>query len=154
MSIQLGWDQDLTMFMREVEDVVREIMEDSRFNGHQHYKFEAEFDENGELLFGGEASAGVSFQIGQIRYILCIYQINKVYILYILCILQVSLHNHTMNSWLFISYIEFIVTWQWIHSAMNSWYEFIVLWIYSYYEVMVYIHILEIAMWISIMTNS
>jgi hypothetical protein len=98
------------MFMREVEDVVREIMEDSRFNGHQHYKFEAEFDENGELLFGGEASAGVSFQIGQIRYILCIYQINKVYILYILCILQVSLHNHTMNSWLFISYIEFIVT--------------------------------------------
>ena len=76
------------MFMREVEDVVREIMEDSRFNGHQHYKFEAEFDENGELLFGGEASAGVSFQIGQIRYILCIYQINKVYILYILCILQ------------------------------------------------------------------
>jgi hypothetical protein len=68
-------DQDLTMFMREVEDVVREIMEDTRFKGHQHYRFEAELDEKGEQLFGGEASAGVSFQIGQIRYIYCIYQI-------------------------------------------------------------------------------
>jgi len=61
------------MFMREVEDVVREIMEDTRFKGHQHYRFEAELDEKGERLFGGEASAGVSFQIGQIRYIYCIY---------------------------------------------------------------------------------
>jgi hypothetical protein len=37
-------DQDLTMFMQEVEDVVREIMEDTRFEGHQHYRFEAELD--------------------------------------------------------------------------------------------------------------
>ena len=37
-------DQDLTMFMQEVEDVVREIMEDTRFKGHQHYRFEAELD--------------------------------------------------------------------------------------------------------------
>jgi hypothetical protein len=79
-------DQDLTMFMREVEDVVREIMEDPRFKGHQHYRFEAELDENGERLFGGEASAGVSFQIGQIRYIYFIYQIMYVYTLYMICI--------------------------------------------------------------------
>ena len=38
-------DQDLIMFMREVEELVREIMGDSRFKGHQHYKFEAEFDD-------------------------------------------------------------------------------------------------------------
>ena len=37
-------DQDLTMFMQEVEDVVREIMEDARFKGQQHYRFEAELD--------------------------------------------------------------------------------------------------------------
>ena len=47
-------------------------MGDSRFEGHQHYKFEAEYDnEDGERLWGhwgGEASAGVAFQIGQIRY--------------------------------------------------------------------------------------
>ena len=55
--------------MREVEKVVREIMGDSCFEGHQYYKFEAEYDdEDGERLWGGEASAGVAFQIGQIRY--------------------------------------------------------------------------------------
>jgi hypothetical protein len=65
----LDGDQDLTMFMREVEEVVREIMEDSRFRGQQHYRFEMEVDaDNGQRLFGGEASAGVAFQIGQIRY--------------------------------------------------------------------------------------
>ena len=37
-----GGDQDLTMFMREVEEVVREIMGDSSIKGYQHYKFEAE----------------------------------------------------------------------------------------------------------------
>jgi len=37
-------------------------------------RFEVGLNVNGEFLFGGEASAGVSFQIGQIRYILCIYQ--------------------------------------------------------------------------------
>ena len=32
-------DQDLTMFMREVEEVVREIMGDAHFKGNQGYKF-------------------------------------------------------------------------------------------------------------------
>ena len=53
------------MFMREVEEVVREIMGDSRLKGHQQYKFEAEFDDaDGELLWGEEASADVAVQIG------------------------------------------------------------------------------------------
>jgi hypothetical protein len=68
-------DQDLTMFMREVEnndDVVRQIMEVSIFKGYQHYRFEVELDENLEwyTIFRGRrvsTSASVSFQIGQIR---------------------------------------------------------------------------------------
>ena len=31
-------DKDLTMFMREVEEVVMEIMGDSRFKGHQQVR--------------------------------------------------------------------------------------------------------------------
>jgi hypothetical protein len=37
-------DQDLTMFMQEVQDAVREIMEDTRVKGHQHYRFEEVLD--------------------------------------------------------------------------------------------------------------
>ena len=47
-------DQDLIMFMREVEEVVREIVGTYRFKGHQDYKYEAEFhDADRELLWGG-----------------------------------------------------------------------------------------------------
>ena len=35
-------DHDLTMYLREVEDIAGEIMQDSRFKGQQHYRFEAE----------------------------------------------------------------------------------------------------------------
>ena len=49
----LGGDQDLTIFMREVEDVVRQIMEDTRFKGQQNYRFQVNLDDNGDqLLFG------------------------------------------------------------------------------------------------------
>ena len=34
------------MFMRDVEDVIREIVVETRFKGHQDYRFEAELDEN------------------------------------------------------------------------------------------------------------
>jgi hypothetical protein len=66
----LDGDQDLNLWIREVEDIVREIMEDPVFKGNQNYKFEMDLDEAGECLFGGEANAGVAFQIGQLRYIL------------------------------------------------------------------------------------
>jgi hypothetical protein len=59
------------MWTRLLEDVVREIMEDPVFKGNQNFSFEMDVDEAGERLFGGEANAGVSFQIGQLRYILC-----------------------------------------------------------------------------------
>ena len=60
-------DQDLHLWARELEDVVREIMEDPVFKGNQNFKFEMDLDEAGKRLFGGEANAGVSFQIS--RYI-------------------------------------------------------------------------------------
>ncbi len=64
-------DQDLNMWTREMENVVCEIMEDPVFKGNQNYSFKMDLDEAGKHLFGGEANAGVAFQIGQLRYILC-----------------------------------------------------------------------------------
>ena len=61
-------DQDLNMWTRELEDVVREIMEDPVFKGNQNFSFEMDVDADGKSLFGGEANAGVAFQIGQLRY--------------------------------------------------------------------------------------
>ena len=61
-------DQDLHLWARELEDVCREIMEDPVFKGNQNFKFEMDLDEAGKRLFGGEANAGVAFQIGQLRY--------------------------------------------------------------------------------------
>ncbi len=62
-------DQDLNLWSRELEDLVREIMEDPVFKGNQNFNFELDLDAAGQRLFGGEANAGVSFQIGQLRYI-------------------------------------------------------------------------------------
>ena len=66
-------DQDLHLWARdtsrEMEDVVLELMEDPVFQGNQNFKFEMDQDETGQRLFGGEANAGVAFQIGQLRYI-------------------------------------------------------------------------------------
>ena len=66
-------DQDLNLWLRELEDVVQEIMEDPIFKGNQNFKFEIDLDEAGKRLFGGEANAGVAFQIGQLRYVILIY---------------------------------------------------------------------------------
>ena len=60
-------DQDLSMWMRDVEEVVREIMRDERFKGHQKFSFEPCLEDDGERVYGGEANEVVSFQIGQIR---------------------------------------------------------------------------------------
>jgi hypothetical protein len=62
-------DQDLNLWTRELEDVIREIMEDPVFKGNQNFSFEMDVYVAGKRLFGGEANEGVSFQIGQLRYI-------------------------------------------------------------------------------------
>jgi hypothetical protein len=45
-------------------------MEDPLFKGNQNFHFEMDLDELGKRIFGGEANAGVSFQIGQSMYVL------------------------------------------------------------------------------------
>jgi hypothetical protein len=55
-------DQDLNFWTRELEDVVREIMEDPVFKGNQKHSFEMDLDEAGKRLFGGQANSGVAFQ--------------------------------------------------------------------------------------------
>ena len=74
-------DQDLDFWTREMEDVVLEIMEDPIFKGNQKYSFEMDLDEAGKRLFGGQANAGVAFQIGQLKYIRCLCQYIWVYTL-------------------------------------------------------------------------
>ena len=86
-------DQDLNLWIREVEDLVREIMEDPIFKGNQNFHFEMDMDELGRRLFGGEANAGVSFQIGQLRYI----QLLEWYILD--CTWYILRHTGLMQGW-------------------------------------------------------
>jgi hypothetical protein len=62
-------DQDLNLWVRDLEDVVREIVEDPIFKGNQNFHFDMDLDELGKRLFGGKANAEASFQIGQLRYI-------------------------------------------------------------------------------------
>ena len=66
---------------------MREIMEDPVFKGNQKYSFEMDLDEAGKRLYGGEANAGLAFQIGQLRYILfytLLYQYKLVYTMQVL----------------------------------------------------------------------
>ena len=54
-------DQDLNFWTRELEDVVREIMEDPVFKGNQNFQFEMDLDEAGKRLFGGKGNARVTY---------------------------------------------------------------------------------------------
>ncbi len=45
-------------------------MEDPLFKGNQNFHFVMDLDKLGKRMFGFEAYAGVSFQIGELRYIL------------------------------------------------------------------------------------
>ena len=44
-------DQDLSMWLRDVEEVVREIMRDERFRGHQHLHFKVSLDHGGAFVW-------------------------------------------------------------------------------------------------------
>ncbi len=93
-------DQDLHLWAREAEDVLREIMEDPLFKGHQNFKFEMDLDEVVKRLFGGEANAGVAFQIGQLRCVIYSYKDVHVYVQYRPCpytyVHGTYLYIHTM----------------------------------------------------------
>ncbi len=64
---ELDGDQDLTLWLRSLEDVLREVLGDERMAGHQHFSFEMIVDEeSGEREFGSSNRA-VSFQLAQVR---------------------------------------------------------------------------------------
>ena len=59
-------DQDLTFWLRSLEEVLKEVLGDERMAGHQHFSFEMSESEDGHREFGASNGA-VSFQIAQIR---------------------------------------------------------------------------------------
>lgn len=64
---ELDGDQDLTFWIRSLEEVLREVLGDDRMAGHQHFSFEMMVnEESGEREFGPSNSA-VSFQLAQVR---------------------------------------------------------------------------------------
>jgi hypothetical protein len=62
----LDGDQDLTLWLRSLEEILREVLGDDRMAGHQHFCFEMQTNDDGEREFGASNSA-VSFQIAQVR---------------------------------------------------------------------------------------
>lgn len=58
--------EDLTFFMRSVEDVIRELLADKRFEHQQHFRFEYQKNADGERVFG-ESNVCISFQINAYR---------------------------------------------------------------------------------------
>ena len=62
----LDGDQDLTFWLRSLEDVLREILCDERMDGHQDYRFEMSRNEDGERQLG-PSNGAVSFQLAQVR---------------------------------------------------------------------------------------
>ena len=62
----LDGDQDLKLWLRSLEDVVREIIGDERMDGHQAFKFEISRTEDGERQFGASNGA-VSFRLAQVQ---------------------------------------------------------------------------------------
>jgi len=63
----LDGDQDLTLWLRSLEDVLREVLGDDRMAGHQHFSFEMLTNDDGEREFGASNGA-VSFQIAQVSF--------------------------------------------------------------------------------------
>jgi hypothetical protein len=58
-------DQDLNLWIRDMEDVCQELMEEplfkgnQNFQGNQNFHFETDLDKFGERMFGCEANAGM-----------------------------------------------------------------------------------------------
>jgi hypothetical protein len=59
-------DQDLTFWLRSLEEVLKEVLGDEQMSVHQHFGFEMSETNEGLREFGASNGA-VSFQIAQIR---------------------------------------------------------------------------------------
>ncbi len=82
-------------------------MEDPLFKGTQNFKFEMDLDELGKRLFGGEANAGVAFQIGQFRCLIYAYKDVHVYDQYISC---PSPYMYVHDAYLYINMMYMLIT--------------------------------------------
>ena len=59
--------QEIKLFTRDVEKVLRELLGDIRLAGNQHFEFKEYKDSKGNRIFSCESNGSVSFQKGQIR---------------------------------------------------------------------------------------
>ena len=59
-------DQDLILWLRSLEEVLKEVIGDERMEGHQHFSFEMSETLDGKREFGASNGA-VSFQIAHLR---------------------------------------------------------------------------------------
>ncbi len=59
--------QDLNFWMRDFEEVIRELVADERFAGHQHFRFEITRNKAGERVLG-PSNGAMSFQIAQEKF--------------------------------------------------------------------------------------
>ncbi len=59
--------QKLDLFKRPAEKVLRDIMEDTRMVGCQHFGFKEDLDPHGNRLFPGHSNKSVTFQLAQIQ---------------------------------------------------------------------------------------
>jgi len=59
--------QEIKLFSRDVEKVLRELLGDIRLAGNQHFEFKEYKDSKGNIIFSCESNGSDSFQIGQIR---------------------------------------------------------------------------------------
>ena len=102
-------DQDRNLWAREMEDVVREIMEDPEFKGNQNFKFEMGLDKAGQWLFGGKANAGVAFQIGQLLCVSYSYTYIHVTSVYIHVYVMYFIIYHVCNMYIHVYTCMYIV---------------------------------------------
>lgn len=59
--------QDVRLFKRPVDKVLRELLADQRLAGCQHFAFKEYKDRSGARIIGGHANGSVTFQMAQIR---------------------------------------------------------------------------------------
>ena len=59
--------QEVKLYKRNLEKVVRELMADSRLAGSQHFGFKEYKDSGGNRIYGGHANGSISFELAQMR---------------------------------------------------------------------------------------
>lgn len=58
--------QEVKLYKRPIEKVLRELLSDTRLRGCQHFKFRLYRTATGERIFGGDSNGSITFQIAQL----------------------------------------------------------------------------------------